>query len=253
MDVQDLRRATPIEEILRGQEHAARAARELTASETARALADELSQPLTAILASAQALLRTSRERPSPDPQIHEAVEDVAREAFRASKIVQRMRALIRRRQASKLPLDVNEAVRSVAPLIEAWGCERGVDLHFNLAPDLSTTVGDRTQIQQVVLSLARNACEAMMTLPPAKRVLHVRTATTRDNMISVTVEDSGPPIGDDTLALLFVPFFTSKPDGLGIGLSLCRSIVEAHGGRIDVARRKGRGLSVRFSLPAAL
>jgi signal transduction histidine kinase len=246
------RSVDPAEEI-RQHEQAAQASRELTASETAGALANELSQPLTAILASADALLRTYRAHGSRDPEILEAIEDVSREAYRAKEIVQRMRALIRRRQPGKQPIDVNETIRSVSSLIQAEARAHGVRLTFDLASGLPAATGDRTQIQQVVLSLVRNACEAMETNPSGNRVLHVRTGRDGNNTISVTIEDSGPPIADDTLALLFVPFFTSKPDGLGIGLSLCRSIVEAHGGRIDVARRDGRGLAVRFSLPAAV
>ena len=96
-----------------------------------------------------------------------------------------------------------------------------------------------------------RNAFDAMMALPPGERMLRVRTAAAAEGGSRSTVEDSGPPVDDDTLALLFVPFFTSKADGLGIGLSVCRSIVEAHGGRIEAARNAGRGLTVRFSLPA--
>ena len=95
-----------------------------------------------------------------------------------------------------------------------------------------------------------RNAFDAMMPLPPGRAELRVRTAAA-EGTISVTVEDSGPPVDDDTLARLFTPFYTSKADGLGIGLSMCRSIVEAHGGRIEVARNGGRGLTVRFSVPA--
>jgi C4-dicarboxylate-specific signal transduction histidine kinase len=249
--VLDVGSADSSDDLRRQQEHA-QVSRELTASETAGALANELSQPLTAILASADALLRTYQRRATRDPQIQEAIEDVAREAFRAKEIVQRMRVLVRRRQARKEPLDVNEAIRSVATLIEAVAREHAVRLTFDLAPRVPTVVADRTQVQQVVLSLVRNACEAMSTSPPDTRALHVRTAMGKD-MISVTVEDCGPRVDDDTLALLFVPFFTSKPEGLGIGLSLCRSIVEAHGGRIHVSRRAGRGLAVRFSLPAAV
>lgn len=242
----------PAEELRRQQEQAGKLSRELAASETAAALTDELSQPLTAILATAQALLRTYRKRPPADPELHDAIEDVTREAFRAAKIVQRMRFLIRRREARKCRLDVNEAIRSIAGLLHAEATERGVGLTVDLAPGLPESLADEIQIQQVLLSLARNAFDAMMPLPREERVLRVRTAAAADG-IAVTIEDSGPPVDDDTLARLFTPFYTSKADGVGIGLSMCRSLITAHRGHIEVSRNGGRGLTVRFSLPAAI
>jgi C4-dicarboxylate-specific signal transduction histidine kinase len=242
----------PVEELRRQEERAGRSSRELTASETAAALTDELSQPLTAILANAQALLRTYAKRPQVDPELQDAIEDVTREAFRAAKIIHRMRVLVRRREARKRRLDVNEAIRSIAGLIHAEATERGVGLTFDLAPSLPESLVDAIQIQQVLLSLVRNSFDAMMTLPPGERVMRVRTAAAGE-VIAVTIEDAGPPIDDDTLTRFFTPFYTSKADGLGIGLSMCRSIVEAHRGRIDVVRNAGPGLTVRFYLPVAI
>jgi C4-dicarboxylate-specific signal transduction histidine kinase len=245
-------RADSAEALRRQQEQAGRVSRELTASETAAALADELSQPLTAILVSAQALLRTYQARPQPDPELQEAISDVAREAFRAAKIIQRMRLLIRRREARRHRLDVNEAIRGIAGLIEAAAAENGVSLTFDLAPDLPASVADRTQLQQVVLSVVRNAFDAMVPLAREERSLQVRTSADED-AIAIAIEDSGPPVDDETLTNLFTPFHTSKVDGLGIDLSVCRSIVEAHGGRIAVVRNARLGLTVSFYLPVAI
>ena len=232
-------RTDPADDLRRQQEHAAQVWRELTASETATALADELSQPMAAILASTQALLRTYRRGPSHDLQSQEAVQDVSREAFRASKIIQRMRFLVQRRQRARHPLDVNQAIRSLAILLQAGAREHGAGLSFDLAPGLPASVGDRTQIQQAVLGIVRNAFETMTALPAEGRVVHVRTEPGEGN-VSVTVEHSGPPVDDETMARPFVPF-------------LCQAIVEAHGGRIEATRNQGRGLTVRFSLPAAV
>lgn len=224
--------------------------RELTAAETAAVLADELSQPLTAILATAQALLRTYGKAPSADPEVQDAIADVTRQATRAAKIVQRMRTIVRRREARKLRLDLNETVRSLAGLLYAGARQHGVSLSLDLAPGLPECLGDGVQIQQVVLSLVRNAFDAMTYVPPRERFLRVCTGAVGDSVM-VSVEDSGPPLDDDALGRLFVPFQTSKAVGLGIDLSLCRSIVEAHGGRIEAARNDGRGLVVRFFIPA--
>ena len=224
--------------------------RALTTAESAALLADELSQPLTAILATAQALLRTYGKGPPADPEVRAAIEDVTHQAARAAKIVQRMRTIVRRREARKLRLDLNATVRSIDGLLYAGARQHGVSLSFDLARNLPECLGDGVQIQQVVLSLVRNAFDAMSHVPPPERFLRVRTGAAGDSVMAA-IEDSGPPLDDAALARLFVPFQTSKAVGLGIDLSLCRSIVEAHGGRIEAVRNGGPGLVVRFFIPA--
>lgn len=224
--------------------------RALTAGETAAVLADEVSQPLTAILATAQALLRTYRKNPQADPDVQDAIADVSRQATRAAKIVQRMRTIVRRREVRRLRLDLNETVRSTAALLYAGASQHGASLSLDLAPSLPECLGDGAQIQQVVLSLVRNAFDAMTPVPPHERFVRVRTGAV-GHTVMAAVEDSGPPLDDEALSRLFVPFQTSKAEGLGISLSLCRSIVEAHRGRIEVVRNDGRGLVVRFFIPA--
>jgi two-component system sensor kinase FixL len=178
-----------------------------------------------------------------------DALEDIANDASRAGEIIRRLREMVHRGESKKEPLDVNAAIRGVEPLLRAGALEHNVALDLELAPGLPETLGDVIQIQQVILNLARNATEAMLSMPKESRRLCIRTS--RDSgSLAVEVEDTGPPVDDETFARLFVPFETTKPGGLGMGLSVSRSIVEAHGGRIAADRDPVGGLRVRFSLP---
>jgi PAS domain S-box-containing protein len=239
------------EELHRQHDQLAHALRLSTLGEMATALAHELNQPLTAVLSNANAVLRLYAPPHGPLPdEVEETLHDIAGDATRAGEIIRRLRDLIRKGDSRKTPFDVNQAIRGVEALIRAAALENDVALFMDLTPALAMSVGDAIQVQQVVLNLVGNAIDAMRPLPNPERRLVVRSLCDRD-MIVVSVEDSGPPIDKDVLARLFVPFYTSKPNGLGMGLAISRSIIEAHGGAIDARSCSGRGLAVRFTLRA--
>jgi C4-dicarboxylate-specific signal transduction histidine kinase len=240
------------EELHRQQDQLAHASRVSTLGEMASALAHELNQPLTAVLSNANATLRLHAGRRGMLPgDLEETLRDIAQEAARAGEIIRRLRELIRKGTSHKASLDLSQAVRGVEALVRATALENDVNLALDLAPNLPLCTGDVIQIQQVVLNLVRNGVEAMRTLPKAERRMVVRTQRQPDG-VAVSVEDAGPPVPADVLDRLFMPFYTTKENGLGMGLSISRSIIQAHGGTIDVRPGAARGLIARFTLPTA-
>jgi signal transduction histidine kinase len=160
------------------------------------------------------------------------------------------LRDLLRRRELAKEVLDVNAVIAGVQAIARTEACRHGAELVVQASPGLPPVVGDEIQLQQVVLNLVRNAAEAM-SAQPGPREVRIRTWEAPGEHVTVSVEDEGPPIDDATLAAMFTPFLTTKPDGLGIGLAISLSIVEAHAGRLWAERRGAGGLAVRFALPA--
>jgi PAS domain S-box-containing protein len=249
---QDITQRVEAEEASRRQAEAlAHTSRVLTLGELAAALAHELNQPLTAILSNAQAARRLHTRAGHPPEDVDEALQDIASDATRAGEIIRRLRELARRGESKRAPLDVNAAIRGLEPLLRAGALEHDAVLEIVLAADLPETLGDVIQIQQVLLNLARNATEAMLAVPRGARRLRIRTLQEADS-VSVEVSDTGPHLDEETAARLFVPFHTTKPGGLGMGLSISRSIVEAHGGHIDAVSQPQGGLRLRFTIPYA-
>ena len=240
------------EELHRQHDQIAHASRVSTLGEMGTAIAHELNQPLTAVLSNANAVLRTHTPPRGVLPEgVEEALRDIAEDATRAGEIIRHVRELVRKGASRKAPLDVNEAIRGVETLIRAAALEGDAALFMDLAPGRAMSVGDVIQVQQVVLNLVRNAIDAMRALPKPERRLVVRSQRDRD-VIVVSVEDAGPPLEKEALDHLFAPFYTTKANGLGMGLSISRSIIEAHGGVIEARSRSGRGLAVRFTLRAS-
>jgi PAS domain S-box-containing protein len=240
------------EELHRRQDQIAHASRVSTLGEMASALAHELNQPLTAVLANAQAALRLQASASGAvlGGDVEETLRDIAQDAARAGEIIRRLREFIRQGASRKAPLDVNETIRGVESILHAVALEGDVDLKLDLAPALPFSVGDAIQVQQVVLNLARNGIEAMNHLPKGERRLLIRSRL-EGGAIAVTIEDSGPAVHHEVIERLFAPFYTTKKTGLGMGLTISRSIVHAHGGTIEAQPCDGRGLRVRFTLPA--
>ena len=220
-----------------------------TLGELSGAMAHELSQPLTAILSNAQAAQRLIA-RPSPDLQeISEILGDIAEDDRRAGEVIQRLRAMLRKDEPELVPLDLNEVIREVLLLERSDLIARRVVVVPELALDLPQVRGDRVQLQQVVLNLVLNACEAMSATPVGSRRLVL--VTTRDQGGSqLDVVDRGAGIPADALERVFEPFFTTKKQGLGLGLSICRSIVEAHGGRLWASNNEESGATFHLALP---
>jgi PAS domain S-box-containing protein len=226
-------------------------ARVVALSELASVIAHELDQPLTAIVSNAQAG-QNFLDQPQPDTaEVKAALADIVADAMRASEIVHRERRLLRKAKPSVELLNFNDAVREIALFIRADAREHGSQVSFRLAPDLPTVLADRVQVQQVVLNLTRNAIQAMSTQRREKRLLYVSTIAGADEAV-IAVRDAGAAIDDECLEKMFEPFFTTKSDGLGMGLSISRSLIQAHGGRMWASRNEGPGLTVSVSLPRA-
>jgi PAS domain S-box-containing protein len=222
------------------------------AGELSAAIAHELNQPLTGILTNAQAGRRLL-DAESPDlVELGETLEDIAADGRRAGEVIHRLRSLLRRSQPELKVLDVNELVQQVVRLTGSDLLLRGAALDVELAPRLPPVAGDRVQLTQVILNLVLNALDAMAGLPPERRRVRVRSLPAAGREIRLEVRDSGIGIPPEALPRLFEPFFTTKETGMGMGLSIVRSIVESHGGRIAAANNPGGGASFTVTLPAA-
>jgi signal transduction histidine kinase len=218
---------------------------ELTAS-----IAREINQPLAAILNNAQAASRFLAGE-SPDlAQVRECLTDIVADDKRAGEVITRLRGLLKKRASQPSSVDLNEVVSDAFRLLGDEAILRNVSVKVELFPGLPAVLGDRVQLCQVVLNLLLNGLQAAAEQPPGERWVLVRTAEADGGGVELTVEDSGKGIAERDLALVFKAFYTTKREGLGMGLSISRSIVEAHGGRIWAERSAGGGAILRFSLP---
>jgi signal transduction histidine kinase len=220
-----------------------------TLGELSGGIAHELNQPLTAILSNAQAA-RSFLANKTADPELlAEILEDIILADQRAGHVIDRLRAMFKRGETHFEQLDVNVLVREVASLVHGDLTTRGMQLDLQLAARLPAVKGDRVQLQQVFLNLLMNGAEAMASARPNDRVLMVRTLAT-SNKVHINVVDRGPGF-TVSATKLFEAFYTTKPNGLGLGLSISRSIVDAHDGTLWASTRRGGGASFLISLPA--
>jgi two-component system, LuxR family, sensor kinase FixL len=212
-------------------------------------LAHELNQPLTAIANYVEAARQLLLAVPTaPPPRVTEFLEKTASQADRAGQIIRRLRGFVEKGSIERVPAPLSEMVQEATPLAMIGSAADGIRLVYELAPDLPPVHIDRIQIQQVVVNLVRNAAEVLRGA--RHRVLTVRTAATGDGYQEVAVIDTGPGIAPQIADQLFKPFVTTKADGMGIGLSICHSIIEAHGGRIWAEPNPGGGTIFRFVVP---
>jgi C4-dicarboxylate-specific signal transduction histidine kinase len=214
------------------------------------ALAHELNQPLTAILSNAQAAQRFLAQQPVCLSEVHEILKDIVDEDKRAGEVIRRLRALLTKGETQLQPLDLNEVVSEVLELARADCASRDVTLQPEFAPSLPAVRGDRIQLQQVLLNLIVNACDAMKDCDPCDRRITIATAVHHDGAVQVSVIDSGHGIPENQLNRLFDPFYTTKSQGLGLGLTICRSIIAAHGGKLWAMNNCGGGAQLCVSLP---
>jgi C4-dicarboxylate-specific signal transduction histidine kinase len=220
---------------------------ELTAS-----LAHELNQPLTGILANAHAARRFLDASPPRLDEVREILADIVEDDKRAAEVIRRLSDLLRKGDADMTELDVDVLVREVVKLLGSDTVIRDVTVMLDLRASAVSVVGDRVQLQQVVLNLLLNAMEAMAESPRNQRTLVVRTRCLGIDRVEVAVEDTGSGLGAGTENLVFEPFYSTKPTGMGMGLAIARSIIELHGGAITAENNAARGATFRFSLPVA-
>jgi PAS domain S-box-containing protein len=214
------------------------------------AIAHEVNQPLTAILSNAQAALHLLAQE-SPDlVEVRSALQDIVEEDNRAGKVVHRLRGLLKKNEKKSEPVDVNDLVRSTVALLHSELIGRGINVEVDLASTLPATVGDPVQLQQVLLNLLMNAMDAMATTPAAQRLVMLSTRPTEAMSVEILVKDHGPGIRSTEQGRLFEPFYTTKPHGLGLGLTICSTIVEAHGGTLTLANDEAGGVLAALSLP---
>jgi signal transduction histidine kinase len=218
---------------------------ELTAS-----LAHELNQPLSAILSNAETAQGLLAADVIDRGAVREILGDIVADDKRAAAVIHRLRILLKKGELEFVPLDVNEIVGEVAWLVKRDVLIRNVSMSLELAPDLPSVLGDRVQLQQVVLNLVLNGLEALPPPPAGARTLVIRTARDDAAFVTVAVEDSGIGIDETETNRIFQPLYTTKPDGLGMGLAIARTIVDAHGGRLVAANNEQGGATVHFTLP---
>jgi PAS domain S-box-containing protein len=218
--------------------------------ELSGALAHELSQPLTAILSNAQAARRMLARQPVDLREIDEILEDIASADRRAGEVIRRLRAMFKRGESNRQLLDLNEITRDVLDFARSDLLTRHVQVTTRLASDLPKVRGDSVQVQQVLLNLIVNGCEAMIGNEPNDRSLVIETSVVDHDTVGISVLDNGSGIRADILDQLFEPFVTTKHQGLGLGLTICRSIATAHGGQLWAGNNAGRGSAFRLMLP---
>jgi C4-dicarboxylate-specific signal transduction histidine kinase len=226
----------------------AHAGRASTAGELATSLAHEVNQPLAAIVANAQAGRRFLAREPVARDDVDEILRDIAQQGQRASEVIRRLREFLRKHTAARRVLDLNQVVRDALPLVRRELEENRVRLALELASAAPEVEADPVQLQQVLVNLVKNACEAMAEFPGERNIL-ARTASS-DARATIEVSDTGPGLAPEVEARLFEPYVTTKPAGMGLGLAICRSIVEAHGGKLVGANMPGGGVVFRVEIP---
>jgi PAS domain S-box-containing protein len=238
-------------ELRRLHDELAHMARLSTMGELAASLAHELNQPLAAIMANAQAAERSLGAHQLDVDDIREILADIVGESRRAADIIQRTRALVRREAHSFSPIELEPLIRDVLPLVHGGVVLHDVRLRIEIEPDLPRVEGDRVQLQQVVLNLLLNAIDSMEGSPRGLREVTVSARRTEGGTVTVSVSDRGTGLSATVLDQMFQPFYTTKQGGLGMGLSISRSIIAVHHGRLRAANNSDAGATVSFVLPA--
>jgi PAS domain S-box-containing protein len=223
-----------------------------TMGQLAASISHEVLQPIAAGITNAEAALRWLGAQPPNLAEARQALGHAVSEGKRATDVIDRIRALIKKAPPRKDRLKMNEAIREVIALTHGEVVKQGVAVQTQLAEGLPLVHGDRVQLQQVIINLIVNAIEAMSGIGEGSRVLRISTGRDVSGGVLVSVEDSGSGLDAERLDRLFNAFYTTKPGGMGMGLSICRSIIEAHGGRIWASRDVGPGATLQFTLPMA-
>jgi C4-dicarboxylate-specific signal transduction histidine kinase len=237
------------EALQEAQAELAHVTRVLAMGEMVASIAHEVNQPLTGVVTNGNFALRELVNRAPNLEKLREAIAEIVEDGTRASAVISRIHALLKKDTSQRVELDINEAIQEVAILVRNEARRHRVALRLNLAADLPLVLGDRVQLQQVLINLAMNGIDAMGTRTGRPRELIITSARNADGLL-VRVQDSGTGIDPDKADRIFEPFFTTKPLGIGMGLSISRSIIESHGGRLWTVPLT-QGALFQFTLPA--
>lgn len=232
------------------QAELAHVSRVTTMGELAASIAHEVNQPLCGVVINANSCLRWLGANPPDLQEAREAVQRILRDGKRSGDVIARIRALARKSTTTKERLNLNQVVEEVIGLSQDELRRKHVKLRTELAPDLAPATGDRVQIQQVLLNLIMNGVDAMSGAGEESRVLVIKTQREKPDQVGVAVRDSGIGFKPETTQKLFEAFYSTKPAGMGMGLSISRSIIENHGGRIWAAPNDGPGATFQFTIP---
>jgi PAS domain S-box-containing protein len=249
MDVTAAKRAE--EAVQEAQAALAHVTRMATLGELTAWITHEVNQPLTGIVTNGAACLRWLDKAPPALDEARRSVEDMISDARRASEVIHSIRALSKKTDAEKVPLDINDVVREASRLVQREAITHGASLRLELAQELPSILGDRVQLQQVIINLVINAIQAMASVTDRPRILLIRSQQSEDGHVLVAVRDSGTGIEAKSVNKLFKAFFTTKPSGMGMGLSICRTIIEAHSGQVSAANNSGPGATFQLILPS--
>jgi C4-dicarboxylate-specific signal transduction histidine kinase len=240
------------EALQQAQADLAHVTRVTTLGELAASIAHEVNQPLAAIIADANASLNRLAARDPDLDSVREALDAIVKDGHRAADVIQRIRQLATKSSPQKARLDVNDVIREVVPLVGTEIRSQQVSLRMDLAPALPPVLGDRVQLQQVLINFVINGIEAMASVDGRSRELVILSQPHEGGQVLVAVRDAGVGIDANKMDQLFRAFFTTKPGGMGMGLSISRSIIEAHGGRLWATPNPDHGATFHFALPYA-
>jgi len=247
---QILERQRAEEALQKAQAELAHVSRLMTLGELTASISHEVNQPIAAVVTNGQVCLRLlALETPRPE-DVRTTVERMVRDAHRASEVIQRIRALAKRTEPQMVSLDINDVIREAILLVQREVLSHGVSLQTELASALPPVLGDRIQLQQVVINLLINGVEAMAPVTDRPRDMLIRSQQPEAGQVLVAVQDTGIGIDSETAERLFSAFFTTKPSGMGMGLSISRSIIRAHGGRLWVSPNPDHGAAFQFTVP---
>ena len=241
------------EEALRSaQVELARVARLTTMGELVASIAHEISQPLGAIVTNAEAGVRWLNRRTPDLDEARRSMGSIISDGKRAGRVIHGIRALAMKSERHPAQLDINSAIQEVLALTRSDLQRHGVVLHTELSDEVRSIFGDRVQLQQVLLNLVTNGVEAMLAVTDRPKVLTLSSEAVEPGAVLVEVDDTGTGLDPTSADRVFDSFFTTKPSGMGMGLSICRSIIDAHGGRLWISPRVPYGTAVRFTVPMA-
>jgi signal transduction histidine kinase len=235
------------------QAELARVARLTTMGELAGSIAHEINQPLAALVANGNAALRWLVHAPPNLDETREAIERIIKEGNRAGDVIGRIRGLLKHRTPEHVEFDINQAIRETLEIATGALRSRGATVQTILPTEVPLALGDRVQLQQVIMNLIMNGADAMSSITDRPRILSIGSKLDDNGCIRVTVKDSGTGIDESIRHHIFDPLFTTKINGMGMGLSICRSIIEAHGGRLWASPATPHGTKFQFTIPSAV